>query len=215
MTIKTPTQDVRIHYLYRITNTINGKIYIGQSVDTVRRWYEHKRQAIQDNSEMIISRAIKKYGSAVFEFEVIVSCKTWEDANDTETLLVQQFDCQTPKGYNIAAGGINAPKSEEWKEYMRQIKGGWIDREHSEENLEKNRQAHLGLKHSEETIEKQSVSMKKKIANGWMPITSFTKGSDAARVWQDKKFSEEHKKKISEGLKRAAQSKKSKLRVVQ
>lgn len=113
------TDDTRIHYLYRVINTVNGKIYIGQSVDTRKRWYDHKREAAQDNPASAISRAIKKYSNNAFEFEVIAGCKKWEDANDTETLLVQQYNSQVPNGYNVAPGGINAPKSEEWKQIMR------------------------------------------------------------------------------------------------
>lgn len=116
------TQDNRIHYLYRITNKINGKIYIGQSVDTVRRWYEHKREAAQEKPSMAISCAIKKYGNDAFEFEVIACCKTWDDANEIETLLVLQYDSliNNGKGYNVSLGGTVAPKSEKWKQSMRE-----------------------------------------------------------------------------------------------
>lgn len=113
------TQDNRIHFLYRITNLINGKIYIGQSVDTVSRWRAHRRDAAQDHPNSLISRAIKKYGNNSFEFEVIATCKTWDDANDIETLLVSQYNSRIPNGYNISFGGINAPKSEEWIQKMK------------------------------------------------------------------------------------------------
>lgn len=113
------TQDNRIHYLYRITNKINGKIYIGQTVQPDKRWYQHKYMSAQDQPIMVISHAIKKYGNDAFDFEVIAGCKTWDDANDTETLLVSQYNCLVPNGYNVACGGINAPKSETWKQAMR------------------------------------------------------------------------------------------------
>lgn len=187
MVAEIPMQDTRIHYLYRITNIVSRKTYIGQSVDTVRRWYEHKRAAKDENSSMLISRAIKKYGNDAFEFEMIAGCKTWADANDMETLLVQQYNSQVPNGYNIAPGGINAPKTEEWKAAMSAIKGGWIGREHTDENLEKNRQAHLGIIVSEETKKKQSVAMKKKVEEGWMPKTIFTPGSQATKYWKGKR----------------------------
>jgi len=119
MTNETQTQDDKIYYLYRITNKINDKIYIGQSIDPIRRWYEHKRSA-SSNSCMIISRAIKKYGNNVFIFEVIATCKTYEDANEIETLLVSQYNSLVPNGYNVSLGGMNAPKSEAWKKIISQ-----------------------------------------------------------------------------------------------
>lgn len=113
------TQDDRIHYLYRITNRVNGKIYIGQTVQPEKRWNQHKTSAASDNPKMIISYAIKKYGNEAFDFEVISSCKTWADANETETLLVSQYNSLAPNGYNGSLGGYNAPKSEAWLQAMR------------------------------------------------------------------------------------------------
>jgi group I intron endonuclease len=111
-------QDNRIHYLYRIINKINGKIYIGQTVEPDKRWYQHRRDAA--NPTMVIHHAINKYGADNFEFEVIAGCKTWDDANDTETLLVSQYNSLvSEQGYNVSLGGYNAPKSEEWKQAMR------------------------------------------------------------------------------------------------
>lgn len=117
MTNETP--DNRIHYLYRITNKINGKIYIGQTVQPEKRWNQHKTSAATDTPKMIISYAIKKHGNEAFEFEVIAGCKTWDDANEIETLLVAQYGSLVPNGYNVSLGGFNAPKSETWIQAMR------------------------------------------------------------------------------------------------
>lgn len=126
MTNEIPTEDNRIHYLYRITNKINGKIYIGQTVQPKKRWNQHKTSTASDTPKMIISYAIRKYGNEAFEFEIIAGCKTWEDANETETILVAQYNSRVPSGYNVALGGINAPKTEEWKQMMRDY---WADPE--------------------------------------------------------------------------------------
>lgn len=123
------TQDTRIHYLYRITNKINEKIYIGQSIDTRKRWYAHKNEARKKCPVSLISRAIKKYGAGNFEFEVIAGCKTWDDANEGETLLVSQYNSLTPNGYNVTLGGYNAPKSELWLQSMREWRGSLSEEE--------------------------------------------------------------------------------------
>jgi group I intron endonuclease len=124
-------QKVKRHYLYRITNLINGKIYIGQTVSPSARWRDHRGAA--SNPKVPIQYAIKKYGNENFEFDVIVSgivpctclagapglCQ--DNANEEETLLVKQYESHvsTGKGYNATWGGMNAPKTEEFKQMMR------------------------------------------------------------------------------------------------
>jgi group I intron endonuclease len=190
----------KLHYMYKITNQINQKVYIGQTINPNKRWGGHKTQAKKDEPNQLISVAMKKYGNENFLFEVIATCKNYEDANLTEEELIKQYDSLASggKGYNLSLGGETAPKTEEWKTAMSAIKGGWIGREHTEENIEKNRQAHLGVIVSEETKQKHSMAMKKKVEEGWMPVNIFT--SETAAVWQDKQLSEEHKQHISEGL---------------
>lgn len=119
VTMTNETADSKIYYLYRIINKINGKIYIGQTVQPDKRWYQHKYMSEQEKPSMVISYAIKKYGASSFTFEVIAGCKNWNDANDIETLLVSQYDSLVPNGYNVALGGMNAPKSEAWIQAMK------------------------------------------------------------------------------------------------
>jgi len=121
MTNEIPEQ---IWSLYRIINKINGKIYIGQAAEVSKRWYDHRRAVKLNKPTQIVHRAMIKYGLDNFEFEVIASCKTQEDANETETELVRQYDSfvKNGKGYNATFGGMNAPKTEEWKQIMRDIK---------------------------------------------------------------------------------------------
>ena len=59
--------------IYKITNLINNKIYIGQSVDIKKRWATHKRQAFIKGKEYdkYLYRAIRKYGIDNFSFEII------------------------------------------------------------------------------------------------------------------------------------------------
>lgn len=128
----TNKQDNRIYYLYRITNKINGKIYIGQTVQPEKRWTQHKTNAASDNPRMIISFAIKKYGNEAFEFEIIAGCKSWEDANNIETLLVAQYSSLVPNGYNVSLGGFNAPKSEAWIQAMKKWHASLSSKERAE-----------------------------------------------------------------------------------
>jgi group I intron endonuclease len=107
--------------LYRITNKINNKVYIGQAADVSKRWHDHRRAVRINKPTQVVHHALIKYGLENFEFEVIVSCKTQDDANFIETELVKQYDSfvGNGKGYNATLGGMNAPKSEKWRQMMR------------------------------------------------------------------------------------------------
>jgi group I intron endonuclease len=115
------TQNNRIHFLYRITNKENNKIYIGQTVEPTKRWYQHRRDAANPTPTMTIGHAIKKYGAENFEYEIIATCKSQDNANELETLLVSQYSSHvsTGKGYNVSLGGWNAPKSDAWVQSIK------------------------------------------------------------------------------------------------
>src|SRR5580698_6149356 len=99
--------DNRIRYLYKITNMINQKLYIGQTVDPVSRWRGHCRDSA--TPKVPLQFAIKKYGNHNFAFEVIAACRSVDDANYLETELVKQYDSYVSngKGYNATHGGMN------------------------------------------------------------------------------------------------------------
>jgi group I intron endonuclease len=95
-----------MHYLYCITDTLNNKVYIGQSNKETERWRQHKYFSRQEKPIQYVHRAMAKYGVENFVYEVIATCKTPEDANETETQLIIQYDSRnSEKGYNIAPGG--------------------------------------------------------------------------------------------------------------
>lgn len=98
-----------MHYLYKITDAANNKVYIGQSNKETERWRQHKYFARQDEPVQYIHRAMKKYGIENFIYEVIAQCLTQEDADETEIKLIKQYDSQNKEhGYNVARGGDHA-----------------------------------------------------------------------------------------------------------
>lgn len=60
--------------IYKITNLINNKIYIGQSVHIERRWSEHKSSVKTNKRIYYLHKAMCKYGINNFKFEVLVEC---------------------------------------------------------------------------------------------------------------------------------------------
>ena len=89
--------------IYKITNNVNGKIYIGQAKNTEERFKSHCKQCVTD---CLIDYAINKYGKENFTVEILES--QIEDYNEREKYWIKQLDCKAPKEYNIADGG-NVP----------------------------------------------------------------------------------------------------------
>ena len=90
--------------IYKITNNINGKIYIGQSKNTQERWKSHCKPS-RDNS--VIDKAINFYGKENFTLEIIESEIT--NYNEREIYWIKYYNCKVPNGYNITDGGENPP----------------------------------------------------------------------------------------------------------
>lgn len=92
--------------VYKITNLINNKIYIGQSVDIKKRWRAHKRQAFIMGKEYdkYLYRAFRKYGIDNFSFEIIEECAR-ELLNEREHYYITLYKSNnTDYGYNETSG---------------------------------------------------------------------------------------------------------------
>ena len=98
--------------IYKITNTINNKIYIGQSINIQERIAEHKRLAL--NKEFLnkfqypLYLALNKYGIDNFKFEIIMECSE-EQLNYWEQYWIEKLNTYinnpNSQGYNLTRGG--------------------------------------------------------------------------------------------------------------
>ena len=88
--------------LYRITNLVNGKEYIGATKDIARRTKEHKGG---NTGSKLVKYAITKYGIENFEF-VTLCIGTKEYISDLEELVIDKFNTLVPHGYNKMKGGF-------------------------------------------------------------------------------------------------------------
>lgn len=89
-------------YIYRITNLLNGKIYIGQ---TIRDPDIRFRQHCLPSSASLISRAIRRIGKENFSFEVIAKCSSLQDLDKLEIENIIKHNSLIPNGYNVSPGG--------------------------------------------------------------------------------------------------------------
>lgn len=100
-------------YIYKITNKINGKSYIGQTTDYIRRFQEHKAMGYGRENNKLLYSAFKKYGIENFEFEVIEN-KT-SNYNEKEKYWIQYYHTWVNEpnglgyGYNMTPGGDEPP----------------------------------------------------------------------------------------------------------
>lgn len=93
--------------IYKITNKINNKIYIGQSVNIKSRWADHKKNAFNANYKeynKYLYRAFRKYGLENFTFEIIEECSR-EELNDRENYYILYYHSNEEEyGYNTTSG---------------------------------------------------------------------------------------------------------------
>lgn len=95
--------------IYKITNDINNKIYIGQSKNPDHRGKEHIwRSQENDADNSLIHKAMKKYGIKHFKMSII---GWYDNYNEMEKYYIKQYNSLSPNGYNIALGGEEPPHS--------------------------------------------------------------------------------------------------------
>lgn len=132
--------DIRPYgVIYKITNVLNGKIYIGQTKDFNRRFNEYKTRKIEDNHRYNygIMREINKVGFDNFKFEVIDCAFNKDDLNKLEKYYIIKYDSINPDvGYNSRTGDLREPLNANTRQIMSK--------------------AHIGLKETSETKRKKS-----------------------------------------------------------
>lgn len=87
--------------IYKITNLINNKSYIGQSIDIQKRWKKH--QSATD--DFAIHQALRKYGVDNFEFSILEECEQ-SQLNEREIYWINVYN-SIKYGYNMIPGGSN------------------------------------------------------------------------------------------------------------
>lgn len=97
---------MRTYCIYKATNKINGKSYIGQAVNFKKRQYEHLH--VRDNRHdpnSIFHTALDKYGNENFDWEILAEIPGKEFANAFEIEMIRKYGTYKPRGYNLTKGG--------------------------------------------------------------------------------------------------------------
>lgn len=93
---------MRNYYIYKVTNKINGKIYIGKTINFVQRITQHSKESQENTCKF--HEAILKYGICNFLWEVECVCKNSDDASEKEHELIKKYNSLYPNGYNMTLG---------------------------------------------------------------------------------------------------------------
>jgi group I intron endonuclease len=111
--------------IYRITNILNGKCYIGQSVNVYARWNRHKQMARLERPTAHLYRAMQKYGFENFKFEILEILQERDSVklNDLEIYYIKLFhsfeDDSQGGGYNETMGGDSHTVSDDTLKRMK------------------------------------------------------------------------------------------------
>lgn len=114
--------------IYKISNDLNGKVYVGQSIDIERRFKQHIQDTLneQRRNKSVIHKAMWKYGIEHFCFEIIEECKK-EELDEREQYWISYYDSYH-NGYNSTAGG-RTPKEESHPKAVVTKEDVWAIRE--------------------------------------------------------------------------------------
>jgi group I intron endonuclease len=107
--------------IYKLTNTINNKIYIGKSINLSHRLSSHKYA----RGPLVVSRAIKKYGWKNFRVDILESFDHIEkdDLLQREAKWIKELDATNPLiGYNILSFSSDCSGRKHTREELKKMR---------------------------------------------------------------------------------------------
>lgn len=180
-------------YIYKITNTMNGKVYVGSSErPKERRWHHFSslRHGRHDNAHL--QKDFLIYGEFSFRFEIIMECDASErDYNETKYIKLLGA-AKRSNGYNLN-GSAHGEQSEETLRYLSSVRRG---RKHSKETRAK-MSANSGARNKSAEWRahlSQALKGKRPSEETCAALYAATKG---------KPLSPEHRAKVSAALKKS------------
>lgn len=186
--------------IYKAENKLNGKVYIGQTIQSLSDRKARHLKDSEKNSPFVFHRAIKKYGADNFEWTVIQKCITMNHLNLAEQAYIELYKLKGVDLYNMTAGGLGSIGYKHTEEHKIKMSIFGMNRKHTEEtklkisNSKKGQCSRKGAVLSEEHKKKISEIHKgKTISQKQKEIIS--------KAQKGRKHSEETKKKISEANK--------------
>lgn len=94
----------KISGIYKITNTVNGKVYVGSAANIKQRFNTHKNRLIKQNHHSVkLQRAWDKYGAESFSFDIIEECEEAVLLEREQHWIDHYKSAIGRNGYNVCA----------------------------------------------------------------------------------------------------------------
>jgi group I intron endonuclease len=181
--------------VYRITNTVNGKIYVGQTTKTLsQRWVEHVYDSVgkrRRKHNSYLHLAIEKYGKESFITEVLNICIDKNSLDDVERFYIKALNTVRPNGYNISLGGTGVMQGRKMSAEAKLRISAGLKKAYAIGTRKPN-----GPIHTEESKKKISDSLKHNFRSLGRTHSEETKEKIRA-AHLGRIFSDEHKLKLS------------------
>ena len=99
-------------FVYKITNTVNDRVYVGLTAGPLRtRWVQHKCAA-NTNVDKPLYRAMRKHGIDKFSIELLYTATSLEDMRDAELRYIKELNAHAADGgYNLTDHGFQHGKA--------------------------------------------------------------------------------------------------------
>jgi len=172
--------------IYKATNIISKKCYIGQTKFSLdKRKTLHLNSSKRNKDNLYFYNSLRKHGSDNFEWKILCECDSKEELDEMEFHYIKQYNSLSPNGYNLTLGGEGThgyKRSPDQIERMsKNAKIFWknVSDEYKKEFSNRIKNLHTG---------------KKLTKDHKLNISKSRKGKGP------KNISEEHKKKIGDGV---------------
>jgi len=165
--------------IYLITNSINGKVYVGKTEKSLdERWKEHIKCA-KNRVNRRLYDAMNKHGLENFEISCLDQTEDSEKINEMESWFIYILKSNNPNnGYNMTLGGdggntISGFSEDRMVEYKKKLSESIRGYKHSEETKMRLSEIRKGSTLEDSVKEKISMTLKDKISSGeFKPDTS-------------------------------------------
>ena len=190
-------------YVYKITNTVNQKSYIGISIHEPNKRKGRIEDHLSGRGNRLLNYAVKKYDRESFCYEILESNVFPEMLADLEKAYIKKFNTVVPNGYNLTHGGDNPILSEESRQNIIKANKRRIGTKFSEEHRRKISNALRGRSLSDETREKISLAKKSKPSKrgNYTPSDETREKISLAKKGKSLSLSQEQRDNISKRFK--------------
>jgi group I intron endonuclease len=165
--------------IYKAMNKENGKVYIGQTIQSLaRRKSNHVTDTKRSNKHF--PNAIKKYGVDSFTWEILEECNSREELNSKEVFYIEKYNSRE-KGYNISKGGNQQSGYKRPDASERMKKNNPMFNPKSVEKMKKNMPSRVGKKYEEIYGSKKLAEKVKRKASERMKKNNPMKNPETVR----------------------------------